>query len=341
VRNVEFSALIQQARQWVDIGASQDPPDADIANFGNQSFTQFFEKVADATDSDYFWEYYSFITQQGVNDYTIPVDLDRLRRVDNLISGNNGSNQQWATVRRYDEAKQNAYGAYFGGQTMPGNQTIRLGYCPTAPVLSQYAFLTVLAQPNTDPVDGLTFTAQQPGNFGANISITIVNGASISWAIGATPLAITLTVVSGVSTCSAIVTSLAIAPVQVQALISVATAFPSSSGVAFSNPISATNLGGTLQFNFINGFDRYLVADMASMICRRLERDPTNFEAEKLRLEPLLTARAARRDSNDPQVAKDVMGDRLAMAGPFFAVYPNRFVYRIYGQQMKLLPFVA
>ncbi len=341
MRLVQFSDLVAQARSWTDIGASQDPTDSEIAGFGNLAFTQWYEKVADATESDYYWEYYSFITQQGVNDYPIAIDMDRLRRVDSLIQ-QNGNNQQWATVRRYDEAKQNAYGAFFGGQTMPGNQTIRLGYLPVAPVLAQYASLTVLAQPNTDPVDGLIFTSNFPGNYGLNLSLTIVNGGSIGWAIGATPLSIVLTIQSGVSTCFQIQQSLALtAPTQVQQLINVATTFPSSSGIPFSNLITQTNLGGVTQFNFINGFERYIVADMAAMICRRLERDPTNFEAEKLRLEPLLTARAARRDSNDPQVAKDVQGERIAMASPWFAVYPYRFVYRIYGENMKLLPFVA
>ena len=340
MRNVQFSDLIAQARQWVDIGASQDPPDSDIARFGNYAFSQWYEKVADATDSDYFFEYAQFVTVQGQNNYTIPVDMDRLRRVDSLISGNSG-NQQWASVRRFDEAKQNAYGAFFGGQTMPGNQTIRLGYLPTAPVLAQYASLTVLAQPLVDDVDGLIFTANQAGNYGLNISLTIVDGGSISWAIGATPLSIVLTIQSGVSTCFQIQQSLTGAPTQVQQLINVATTFPNSSGIAFSNLILQTSFGGVTQFNFINGFDRYITADMAAMICRRLERDPTNFEAEKLRLEPLLTARAARRDSNDPQVAKNVQGERLAMASPWFAVYPYRFVYRIYQEQMMLLPFVG
>lgn len=334
MRNVTAASLIQQARIWTNTVGSKQPPDSDLLSFCNTSFAMWYEKIADATESDYWWEEYLFTTVSGVNNYLVPTDQDRIRRVDSQVT-QVPANQRWVAVRRYDEAMKNVFGAMFGGPAMPGGQVIKISYLPIPPFLSQYAFLTV---PTADGLDSLTFTATQAGLNGQAVTISFLPtgvGNVATVLVSANNITV---VFAYACTAQTVVTAFNSVPAATY-LASCTCTQPNDHVVPSFVP--ATPLGGTLQFDFINGLDRYLVADMAALIAMRLGRDPSPWVAERERIEPLLTIRAAKRDSNEPQQCKDTMRERMLESGPFYAVFPYRFAYRIEGQYMDLRPFVA
>ena len=333
MRNVTAASLVQQARIWTNTVGSKQPPDSDLLSLCNTSFAMWYEKIADATESDYWWEEYLFTTVSGVNNYLVPADQDRIRRVDSQVT-QAPQNQRWVAVRRYDEAMKNVFGAMFGGPAMPANQVIKISYLPVPPFLSQYAFLTI---PTADTFDSITFTATQAGLNGQAVQIQIIPGGGAGAAVVTVAgMLISVEVGSG-CTAQTVVTAFNAVPAATY-LASVACTQPNDVMVSVR---SQAPLGGTLQFDFINGLDRYLVADMAALIAMRLGRDPSPWVAERERIEPLLTIRAAKRDSNEPQQCKDTMREQMFESGPFYAVFPYRFAYRVEGQYMDLRPFVA
>ena len=108
MRNVTAASLVQQARIWTNTVGSKQPPDSDLLSLCNTSFAMWYEKIADATESDYWWEEYLFTTVSGVNNYLVPADQDRIRRVDSQVT-QAPQNQRWVAVRRYDEAMKNIF----------------------------------------------------------------------------------------------------------------------------------------------------------------------------------------------------------------------------------------
>lgn len=342
MRVVSVDALIRQARSWTDIGMSQSPTDAEILDFANQSIPEWFEKLLDASESDWAFAQYQFITQNGVSSYNLPADANRLRFVDSLVTNNGSGAQRWVGLRRYDEALRNSYGAIWGPQGVPGGQTVRLSYNPVAPVFAQYASLQILT---ADGLDSITITAKQPGPNGKAITVAIALGGSLGVAV--TGLAITITVPSSGSapTATAVLQAFnAVAAATYLASISTTQGNDTLPQVA----MAATPLAGTVAYDFVNGWDRYVVADMSAYICRRLGREATPFEAEKQRLEAGLLTRAAKRDSGEPQVCKDVQRQNWIEGPGSMTIWPYRFAYRIFGQNpaspgpgtINLLPLV-
>ena len=339
MRQVSFASIIAQGRQWTDTVGAQDPQDSEIANFVGQSFCDWYDKVTDAAESDYWFAQQLISTVSGQNNYTLPIDLSRIRRVDSQVGNAAPGNQRWVSVRRFDEAMQNTFGALFGGPIMPGGQIIRVSYLPVAPFPQQYATLTLYS---ADGIDGIVFTANQGGSPGTNVSVQIVAGGGGATTVAApvSPYAIVITLKSGGDTIVNILAALNVNTSVALQVLSAASLTPLQTD-SFTAAVSAVNLGGTLQWDFINGWDRWLVADTAAFIQRRLKLDDGPFIAERERLTPGLSVKAAKRDENEPQQAKDVMRARVLERGPFFSVYPYRFGYRVYAQNLYLLPFVA
>jgi hypothetical protein len=214
-------------------------------------------------------------------------------------------------------------GAFYGLQ-IPGGQTIRLSYAPQAPVLSQYAFLSITT---ADGIDSITFTAQQAALPGTAVKIVIQLGGATGVVVSGLTITITIAPTATAGQVQAAFNA-------VPQATNLASCTVTNNGVdsMVQTAMAATNLGGTIQFDFANGWERQLVADLASMITRRLDRDPTKYEDEKNRIQAKIRTWASKRDSGEPQVCKDVMADRWMSEGPLLAVWPNRFGYRIFGQ---------
>ena len=337
MRNVSFDSIVKRVRQRANLVGSQNPPDSDIMGYVADAFVQMYVRVMDASSSDFWWAYSYFNTQQGVNLYPLPVDHDRLRRVDSQAQGTPGSVQSWADVPRYDEALENTLGTPWGGTVMPSGQTIRIAYAPDAPVPQQYATLTFNSE---NGIDGLLFTATQAAQLGLNVSVQISTsgGSGTTIGFGSNKYQIIIYLKSGGDT---IVNILAAYRASAQAMaVASIQSLTNLQGDSFTASVAAQNLSGVLQYNMPEGFDRYLVADASALVCSRLNRDGAAHAAERDKLEALITVRADKRDENQPQVAKDVQRERARMASPFYVQTANRFGYRIYGNQIRLAPYV-
>jgi hypothetical protein len=334
MRLVSFDSIIQRARQRCNAVGSQNPPDSYIMGYVADEFVEMYVKVMDASASDYWYEYYTFATQAGVNLYPLPIDQDRLRRVDSQPTGSPAT--QWNTVKRFSEAMQNSNGSPWGS-TMPVGQTIRLAYAPDPPVPQQYATLTLLS---ANGIDGIVFTALQAGVAGANVSVQIAtpSGGACVISVGSTPYKVIITPASGGSSIQAVLAALTASALS-SAVLSAAALNNIQSDI-FTATVAATNLGGVLNYNMPEGFDRMLVAGSAALICSSLNRDGSAFTAERNEQAALITVRSDKRDENWPEVAQDVQREMRMRNNPFYQAGPMTFGYREAGQQIMLLPWV-
>ena len=340
MRLIQFSDIIQRARQRTNTVGSQNPIDSYIMGYVADEFVEMYVKVMDASESDFWYEYATFVTQSGVNNYPLPIDQDRLRRVDSQAVGTPASANQWATCPRFSEAEQNSFGSFWGSAQIPGGQTIRLAYAPDPPVPQQYATLTLLS---SDGIDGIVFTAIQAGLPGTNVSVQIATPSPSSGvtviSVGSTPYNVIITPASGGDTIKNILAALTASALS-NAVLS-ASALANLQSDKFTTAVAAQNLGGVLNYNMPEGFDRMLVAGAAALICSSLNRDGTAFTAERNEQAALVTTRATKRDENWPEVAQDVQRQRSIERNPFFQANPTRFAYREYGQQIMLMPYIA
>lgn len=337
MRLVTFASIIQQARVWLNVVGSAQPPDSDIMQFVAQDFADYYERVIDASDSNYYWNTYQFLTVAGQNGYAVPIDQNRVKRVDSLIqNASTPGNQQWGTVKRYDTALKYAMAGFFN-QAIPGGQTIQISYVPNSPQnIAQYAFLSITT---ADTFDSITFTATNAGLPGQAVQIAItLGGAAGAAVVTVSGMVITVEIGAG-CTAQTVVTAFQGVAAAVF-LASCACTQPNDLMVQTAQP--ATPLGGTLQFDFPANGDRFIVAGVAGLIAMRLGRDASPWVAERNRLEPLLAIRATKRDENWPPVAKDTMRDQMmGRTGLLWAVTQNRFSYNWEGQNIDIRPWLG
>lgn len=343
---VTTASLMAQARQWSDTTTAPNPSDSDVLNFVNQSFGRLYDFLVEAYGEDYFFEtaffttfpvgaqgngfYYTFPfsfggnSTAGGNTYPLPTDFYKMRLMDLQTQG--PPNALYSPVQRYDEALRDAYN-YGNQQSIPPGLVFRVQYIPTSPTLSQYAFLFV---PSFNGVDGITFTAVQSGTYGTYISIQ-TNAPSGGGSVVVNALSITIT--PAINATAATVVAQIVASPAASALV---TATASNGGDVFATVLAATVLGGTVQFDFVQNWERYVICDVASMILQRLDRDCDRFLAEKDRLEEKIRDLAETRDPGFPLVAKDNQLEAIS-TGPFSPFFIQRYCYTIQGGNLILL----
>lgn len=328
MRLITVDSIMSMARVYTDTKGAQNPPDVDLLAVVNEVFPSFYDDLLDASESDWYFKQYSFATQPGISSYQLPADHHRLKYADSLAlpAPAQGPLQKWTRLRRMDEALLNMPGAFFGTQ-VPGGQTIRLSYNPQAPFLSQYAFQTILTQ---DGLDSMTITAAQPAVPGTAVKVAVQLGTGPSASVSVAGMTITITVPTAGATAG-----------QVQAAFNAVPAATNLASFSVTNngadlvvqqAQGPTALGGSIQFDFVNGWERYLVAALGSFIMRRRKLDNGPFEAEMAMVRAAVRTWASKRDSGEPQVCKDVMTERWMSSGPLGEVFPTRYGYRIHGQ---------
>lgn len=324
--------MMAQARSWTDTTGSRNPSDSDLAAFGNLAFTNWYNLLAEAYGQDWTWATSFFSTLSNQIAYPQPADFFLLRLVDQqVVPPSANSAGTFIPVTRYNEVERGNYN--FGGQTVDQGLVFRLSYNPIAPVLSQYATLTLNS---SDGIDGITFTAQASGTIGVNVSIQITTGAggATTITIGATPYAVIINLKTGGDTILNVVSALQTSA----AAKAVVNAVASTNIVndSFTTAVNSTNLGGTLTFDFINGLERGPINDMASFICTRLDRDASRFVQDRDKLEASIRDLVETRDVGLPLVAPDNEMEEES-ANPYWGAFPHRYKYTIEGSNIVLL----
>lgn len=328
MRSVDAAQIMYMARAATDVVGSQNPSDGDLLLQLNESFPEWYNLLAQAYSNDWAWNSYQFTTTLNQPNYQLPPDYFLCRWVDIQIAA--GTPGQWAPVMRYDEALRGAY--LYGAQLVEPGLVFRLSYTPTAPVLSQYATLLINS---ADGIDGILFQAVQAGTPGTNVTVTTLaptGGSTIVTVSGG--YNVTITPASGATNLQVVSTVNATPGASAVLVASVA----GLGGDTFSTVQAKTALGTgqTLSFNFVNGLERYLVADCAGWITHRLDRDSSKFDAEKQRLEGIVRDLVETRDPGLPFVAPDNEMEQIN-AAPYWPTWNRRYGYTLQGNYINLL----
>lgn len=326
-RVVTVQSIMQQARQRVDAALSNDPPDSDLLAMLNQAFPRYYDLLVEAYGQDYFFSSVNIVTVGGQADYALASlipDFYKLRFIDLQWSLNGAK----VPIEPYNEALRDAY-SFGSAQYVPGGATLTVSYTPTCPTLAQYASLAVTAP---DGVNQLVFTASQPGTWGLGVSVQIVPGSG-ALSVTNNGLAVTVTLASGGSTGSAIVAAVN------AAVATILTASDPYGAETFTAAQAATNLSGTVSYDFINGWERLLIVDCALQIMQRVERDGSILVAELNKLIADVRALSATRDSGACVELKDYEAERTLW--PWAPPFLRGFTYRLQGGNLHLLPMLA
>lgn len=325
---VTMASIMAQAREVTDTVGSLNPPDSDLELIGNQSFKRLHDMLVSAYGADYNWEEYFFTTTQNSAVYPLPPDFYKMRLMDLQISPTVPA--MYVPVQRYDEALRDSFN--FGNQSaIQGGLIFRVSYNQTAPYLSQYAntFLSAL-----EGSTGVLLTAAQPGLEGFDITLTAKSAGFQVITADVPDQTVTIQGFGGM-TLQTLVNTINAAAGMSELLVASVVGPP---GATMQAPTNIQNgfLGGTLEYDFVNGYERYVICDMAMQVCRRLERDFSPFLAEKAELTDTLQCLADERDPGFPLQAKDNQMEAIAM-GPFSPFFNQRYLYTIQGNNLRLL----
>lgn len=326
-----------QVRQRTDTVGSPNPPDSDLLGMTNQAFCRWYDRVVGAYGTDEFFSTGTFTTVAQQADYSLLnlfPDFYKLRFVDLLI----GPGGAKVPIEPYNEALRDAYNL---GQNVfiPSGQVISVNYIPAAPQLQQYASVFVHS---FDLIDGITFQSVYSGTYGTTLyletfapsgagSISVVANGGGGQVIQLTPPAASTNM-----SLSGFVNNAANWP-NANPLLS-ATASQNGFDV-FSTAMSATQLSGTIQFDYINGWERFVISDTAAQLMQRLERDSTMFDAECKKFEQELISLAAIRDVGQPQEMKDFEAEQAQW--PWAPPFLRGYVYRLQGGNIHLVSMLA
>jgi hypothetical protein len=103
--------------------------------------------------------------------------------------------------------------------------------------------------------------------------------------------------------------------------------------------LAATALGGNVQYDFINGWERLPIADTCAQIAMRLDLDPTPFLAEKAELKTDIAMLAQTRDSGHSMELKDEEAEEIG-GWPWAAPTIRGFRYRTQNNNLWLVALV-
>lgn len=325
---VATSDLILQVRERLDIVGSQNPPDSAILNMLNQAVKRYYDLIVEAYGNDYYFNQTTITTVNNQQYYSLPLDFYKIRFCD-LIVGAAGN--QKVPMLPFPEELRDSYG--FGSPMfIQSGQQIQVTYTPRAPTLLQYAQLQVLT---ADGVDYLTLTAQQPGLTGTKTQIVIATGGPAGTATAsASGLVVTITIGTGATA------NQVIAAIQSNAgafsLVSASASQPAD--LMVQSVLAATNLGGNVQYDFVNGWERLVIADVCAQVAARLDLDPTPFLQEKAELKAEIGQIAQTRDSGHAMEVKDK--DIEDFGWPFAPSAFRSYRYRMAGSQLWLVAVV-
>jgi hypothetical protein len=326
---VATSDLIQQVRDRLDIGVSQNPPDTAILAMLNQAFRRYYDLVVEAYGEDYFIATTTVTTTSGIATYNLPSDFYKVRWMD-LIIGGTATQPLKIPIRPFPEELRDSYG--FGNpQYIAGNQQILVTYTPRAPLLVEYASLSVLTN---DGIDSLVFTAQLGGLSGNAVKVALVSGGSLS--VSVTGLTVTVTYVTGTTTAAQIVAAVN-ASAAAFALVEASATQPNDT---VSATMLATALSGVTTYDFVNGWERLVIADVSAQIASRLELDPSVFLAEKAELKTDLAMLAQTRDSGHAAELKDEEAEE-AVGWPWAPPSFKGYRYKCQGNNPAVLWLIA
>lgn len=324
---VATSDLILQVRERLDIVGSQNPPDSAILNMLNQAVKRWYDGVVEAYGADYFFNTYTFTTVNNQQLYAMPPDFYKIRFLDLIV----GTSQQRVPMLPFPEEMRDAYG--FGSpQFIQSGQQIEVSYTPRAPTLILFAQLNVTT---ADGVDSVMFTSQQPGLTGTATRLVIATGGTAGTASAtASGLVVTLTIGTG-ATAGQVVAAIQANP-QVFALMNATASQPADAMV--QSALAATNLGGNVQYSFVNGWERLIIADGCAQVAARLDLDPSPFLQEKAELKMEINSLAQTRDSGHAFELKD--RDIEDCGWPFAPSAFRSYRYRMQNNNLWLVAVV-
>jgi hypothetical protein len=326
-RIIDVASLVAQARQETDTVGSRNPPDSDLLGFCNREMPSWFDIITEAYSQDYNFTTATILTVAGVADYALPVSIYKLRFAD-LQFGPNGAK---IPLQPYNEALRDSY-SFGQPQYIQGGQTITLSYTPTCPVLQQYASLTFNS---ADGIDGIVFTAKAAGSAGLNVSIQFTTGAggATTVTIGSTPYAVVVNLKTGGDTIQNVLAALAASAAAKQVVNAAALTLVQTD--SFTAAMAQTNLGGTVSWDFVGGWESLIIAGMAMRICRRLDRDYSGFIGEYTQKLADIKAMAVTRDSGSSMEMKDYESERSML--PFAPPFMRTYLYRLQGNNLHLI----
>jgi hypothetical protein len=331
-RVVSVASIMQQARSQTDTVGSQNPPDSDLLNFINLAFTPWYDLLIEGYGQDYFFTTDIVTTVNGVADIPLPADFYKMRFVDFQLSM---PQEAYIPMQPYDEALRDSYN--FGSPSaIPGGQNLRLSYNPVAPVLQQYASLFV---PSNNGTDGVTLTALTQGPYGNSIQVQFLTpSGSGNISVTSIPhqgIIVDIVPASG-ATLGSVVTQINTASNWPGLAVQFSASGSPLLADGFSTTIVTTPLGGTTSFDFVNGWERYLIAKGAYYIATRLGRDPTVYDMAANKCEGDLQALIATRDAGSVFVAKDYEAEGSCFM-PWFPTWCRGFAYRLQGGNLHLI----
>ena len=338
----EWFKILNEIRAATDTVGSQNPPDSTSADPGlnglaNRTFKRMYDKVVEATPQDWVFAQAPITTVAGKENYdltTLIPDLYRPRFLDQVVSFNTNNK---VNLLPYKEEERNSY--FWGNpKLIQGGVQLLVSYSPKAPWLQEYASLTLNS---ANGIDGIVFTAVQPGLIGLNASVQIIQsgapGISIGLGSNHYQIQIFLGTTAGINTIQNV-----LAAIQGSAAASAVLSAASLNNLQSDTVVvaAATNFGGTVAFDFISGWSDYVIDAAAAKLMGRLDLDPTFHLGQAAESMANLSAMSAVRDSGHSDSLRD---EEMEAAGayPFSAPLSRTYVYRFQGTNLSIRAIYA
>jgi hypothetical protein len=285
----------------------------------NDSVSDFYDLLIDASGEDYNFLTQNFSTVNNVQAYILPLDHYKERFTDLFLNGTQPNSQ--VPIQRYDESRRDLF--WPGNPNLiNGNQTITISYAPACP---QFILAPIPTWSSTT-----AYSSGSLGQFGptpANLVQASVGGISHVFEC----------VISGTSGGSAPSWNIPVL------LSNNATPIPTTT----DNTIVWSWKGLLSQFvysmDFINGFDQLVYTDTAHRILTKLQRTSAlpPLSDRIAELKERIGNSAQVRDLGDAPTTRDV---EMATQYPTLYGFPagsgyQNLVYRLQGYTITLRAF--